>query len=166
LRRRSHDKQDNKQVSPEVRARAVRMFLDHEHEHTSRWATLISIAGKIGCTAQTLHQWGGQAERDSGRKRGLTTDMAAKLEPLRRIVVVNHDVEIREASVVVVSALGSREQSAQRRRTRVAHCRSAWRALWAEPRFGAVNLAGLDLQCKCITSVSVTAQGADSGKDG
>ena len=48
----------------------------------SRWATLVSIAGKIGCTAQTLHQWFGMAERDSGRKPGLTTDMAAKLKTL------------------------------------------------------------------------------------
>lgn len=52
--------------SPEVRARAVRMVLDHEGEHSSRWAAVSSIAAKIGCTAQTLNEWVNKAEVDSG----------------------------------------------------------------------------------------------------
>ena len=54
--------------SSEVRARAVRMVLDHEGEHASRWAAVSSIAAKIGCTAQTLHEWVKKAERDSGAR--------------------------------------------------------------------------------------------------
>ena len=41
--------------SPEVRARAVRMILDHQGDYPSRWSAVVSIAEKIGCVPQTLH---------------------------------------------------------------------------------------------------------------
>ena len=63
-----------RKYSPEVRERAVRLVFDHEHQHESQWAAIRSVAEKIGCTAETLRQWVRQAERDTGRRPGLTTE--------------------------------------------------------------------------------------------
>ena len=49
--------QSRRKFSPEVHARAVRMVIEHRGEHASQWAAIVSIAAKIGCTAQTLHNW-------------------------------------------------------------------------------------------------------------
>src|SRR5262249_17907414 len=73
--------------SPEVRERAVRMVQEHAEKHESQWAAICSIAEKIGCTAETLRSWVRQAERDAGRRPGLTTDERTRLTQRERGVV-------------------------------------------------------------------------------
>ena len=72
--------------SPEVRERAIRLFQEHVAEHPSPWAAMVSIASKLGCTAETLRNWVRQAERDAGQRGGLTTDERQQLKALEREV--------------------------------------------------------------------------------
>ena len=68
--------------SPEVRERAVRLVLTSEQDHNSRWAAIKSVAGKIGCTPETLRAWVNKSEVDEGVKPGTTTEDAEHIKAL------------------------------------------------------------------------------------
>ena len=85
--------------SPEVRERAVRMVLEHQGEHASQWATIESIAAKMGCTSETLRKWVRQGERDQGVRPGLTSAERERLKELDREVR-----ELRRANEILRKA--------------------------------------------------------------
>jgi Transposase. len=70
--------------SPEVRERAVRLATEQLEQYESEWAAIKSVAGKIGCTAETLRTWLRQAERDQGKQPGLTTSERERLKQLEK----------------------------------------------------------------------------------
>ena len=70
--------------SKEVRERAVRLVLTGEHDHSSRWAAISSVAAKIGCTPETLRSWVNKIEADSGAQPEVTTDPAKRVKELER----------------------------------------------------------------------------------
>ena len=70
--------------SPEVKERAVRMVFDQQAQHESQWSAISSIASKIDCTRETLRTWVRRAERDAGKRAGLTTDERQRLKELER----------------------------------------------------------------------------------
>lgn len=82
--------------SPEVRERAVRLVQEHRGEYPSLWATIESIAPKIGCSSATLNDWVKRAEVDTGRRDGVSTQERERIKALER-----ENKELRQANEIL-----------------------------------------------------------------
>ena len=85
--------------SPEVRARAVRMVVDHQADYASQWAAICSISEKMGCAAETLLKWVRREELDAGIRAGPTSDQLTRLKELER-----ENRELRQANEILRKA--------------------------------------------------------------
>src|SRR5262245_59326921 len=99
--------------SPELCERAVRMVFEHAHEYPSQWATIRSVGEKLGCRVESLRRWVRQAERDTGKRPGLTTDERAELKRLQR-----ETFELKRANEILKTASAYFAQAALGRRAK------------------------------------------------
>ena len=85
--------------SPEFRERAVRMYREQRGQYPSMWAALSSVAGKVGCTAETLRKWVKQTEIDQGQHDGLSSSEREQLKELKR-----ENRELKQANEILRKA--------------------------------------------------------------
>jgi transposase len=99
--------------SPEVRERAVRMVEEHRADYGSEWEAMTSIAGKIGCTAESLRRWCREEASRRAAPAALAADDKARLKLLEREVK-----ELRRANEILRKASAYFAQAELDRRER------------------------------------------------
>lgn len=85
--------------TPEFRARGVRLFNENRANYASDNAAYRAIAPKLGCSPDSLRAWCQQAERDAGKRGGLTSEEKVRLKALER-----ENRELRQANEILKKA--------------------------------------------------------------
>jgi len=89
-------KKTTKPYSPEFRERAVRLLMEHRDVYQSEAAALTAIAGKLGCSPDSLRVWARQVQRDGGERPGQTSEEKARIKQLER-----ENRELRQANEIL-----------------------------------------------------------------
>lgn len=72
-----------KKIDPELRARAVRMVLEHQQEYPSQTAAAGAVARQLGLGRETVRRWVVQAEVDAGERAGVTSEEHEEIKRLK-----------------------------------------------------------------------------------
>ncbi|AGI67818.1 putative IS3-family mobile element [Octadecabacter antarcticus 307] len=92
-------KKTSKPYSPEFRERTVRLLMEHRDEYQSEAAALTAIAGKLGCSPDSLRVWARQVQRDGGERPEPTSAEKARIKELER-----ENRELRQANEILRKA--------------------------------------------------------------
>lgn len=88
-----------KVIDPELKARAIRLVLEHRAEYPTTTAAVHAVARQVGVGKESLRRWVAQAEVDAGNREGVTSQ---ELEEIRRLKAENR--RLREDVAILKAA--------------------------------------------------------------
>ena len=101
-----------KKIDPKVKARCVRLVLDHLQEYPSMTAAAEAVARREGVGKESVRRWAVQAQIDGGQRRGATSEELAEIKALKaKVRRLEDDNEIlKRASIFFAGELDPRDR--------------------------------------------------------
>jgi transposase-like protein len=101
-----------KKIDLELRARAVRLVIEHQQEYPTMTAACVAVAKQLGVGKESVRRWVAQAQIDAGQRPGLTSEEHAEIKRLKaKVRQLEEDNEIlRRASIFFAGELDPRNR--------------------------------------------------------
>lgn len=101
-----------KKIDPELRARAVRLVIEHQQEYPTMTAACVAVAKQLGVGKESVRRWVAQAQIDAGQRPGRTSEEHAEIKRLKaKVRQLEEDNEIlRRASIFFAGELDPRNR--------------------------------------------------------
>ena len=88
-----------KKIDAELKARAVRLVMEHRAEYPTTTAAVLAVSKQVGVGKESLRRWVAQAEVDAGDRPGVTSE---ELEEIKRLKAENR--RLREDVAILKAA--------------------------------------------------------------